>query len=89
MSELEETTVEPGGVIQMTDTGQVYQLAGWIRYVRKDGGKTRVGCWVSQCPNCGRLFSAFVAEGAIFQPNRRCARHAAPGRPVFPKRRRK
>ncbi|MCS3742602.1 hypothetical protein FHT76_006274 [Rhizobium sp. BK176] len=82
MGKLEDVEVSPGGHMQMRDNGQVYELTGWIGYVRKDGGRVRLGCWVSQCVDCGRLFSTFLTDGGRFAPNRRCQRCARPGKRV-------
>ncbi len=72
-------------------------LGGRQRYVaialidawRTDGQRTKLLIWESRCAECGLpIFSASSTSG-LHSPNRRCEQHRAPGRPVFPKRRRK
>lgn len=66
--------------------GQRYQLLDVLPRKRRDGSRTEILLWRSQCAECGQLFECTTSfkQGQI---NRRCKAHSKRGIPV--KRRRK
>lgn len=63
--------------------GQVYYVTGLRPHERRDGSRTTLADIRSHCAACGDWFSLSVpAKAARIVPNRRCAKHRAPGRRV-------
>jgi hypothetical protein len=61
--------------------GQRYELKTVEPYLRKDGQLSAILNWVSHCPVCGDPFP-FATGLTVVNPNRRCVKHRAPGKPV-------
>jgi hypothetical protein len=63
----------------VTVRGQDYLLVGTEPHIRKDGSKTKLAEWQSDCAKCGAVFECRSPITA--PPQRRpCDRHKAPGR---------
>lgn len=63
--------------------GQRYECVGLRPYTRRDGSATALAEMASACAKCGVGFVFCVpVEAAVFQPNRRCAKHKMAGRRV-------
>lgn len=63
--------------------GQRYVAVAISPYQRRDGSKTALVTWQSNCPQCGQPFHCKTPILATkFQPNRRCQLHKRPGHRV-------
>lgn len=63
--------------------GQIYIVAGFRPYVRKDGSEMEMAELRTMCPECGAEFIVSVLRNlAAFKPRRRCDEHKAPLRRV-------
>lgn len=60
--------------------GQSYRVVNFQPYVRYDGSKTELVCFVSRCADCGYGYEFKLPQGATrFEPRRRCDQHKKPG----------
>lgn len=60
--------------------GQRYVPVEVHDYTRRDGGRSHLGEWITDCVECGVRFSVFAPiKTTKFVPNRRCRKHRAPG----------
>lgn len=63
--------------------GQIYIVAGFRPYVRKDGAEIELADIRTMCPDCGAEFIVSVPRNLVaFKPRRRCETHKAPWRRV-------
>jgi hypothetical protein len=62
----------------ITVRGQDYLLVGTEPHTRKDGSKTKLAIWQSDCAECGAVFEC---RSPIIAPpqTRRCDEHKRPG----------
>jgi hypothetical protein len=78
-----DTTTPDTAGLEVVYRGQRYRRIGIKDHIRANGTATQVAVWQSQCPACGEMFEFFSSRTTRLQnPNRRCARHRAPGRRV-------
>ena len=80
-----QTAPSIGAVVMLDD--QEYELVGAAPYTRRDGQRSTVLTWLSDCPRCGDRFH--VTSGLVSKAlNRRCEKCAkCARRPVSGKRR--
>jgi hypothetical protein len=71
--------------VQLTYLGQEYLLIADEPYVRKDGRKTKLWIWRTECPECSESFYVKTRANVTRTPKsmrRRCDLHRAPGKRV-------
>jgi len=87
MTRLRTFEISPGGSLWYDS--QKYRCEAFVTVDADEGRERTWAIFESRCPVCFRPFIVATVIGGEFKPNRRCQKHKAPGRPVFPKRRRK